>query len=88
MNINKKKEFEAFYKQFKIRNYKKYDDHMADERNITLEELAEAAIANDMHAGQTLDNIKDSLTHITPDMLEEKIEEIKAKQPEDKITNP
>lgn len=58
---------------------KKYDDHMADERNITLEELANAAIANDMHAGATIDNIKDSLEHITPDMLQEKIEEIKEK---------
>jgi hypothetical protein len=57
-----------------------YDDHMADERNITLEELANSAIANDMHAGATLDNIKHSLEHITPDMLQEKIEEIKARK--------
>lgn len=66
---------------------KKYDDHMADERNITLKELADAAIANDMHAGQNIENIKDALEHITPDMLQEKIEEIKETKPED-ITNP
>lgn len=65
---------------------KSYDDHMADERNITLEELAKAAIANEMHAGQTLDNVKDSLNHITPDMLEQKIEEIKASQTKDPTT--
>lgn len=59
---------------------KSYDDHMADQRNITLEELAKAAIANDMHAGATIDNIKDALEHITPDMLQEKIEEIKEPQ--------
>lgn len=59
---------------------KSYDDHMADERNITLQELAEAAIANDMHAGKTLELMKDSLEHITPDMLQEKIEEIKETQ--------
>lgn len=58
---------------------KKYDDHMADERNITTEELAKSAIANGMHAGQTIDNIKDALNHITPDMLQDKIEEIEAK---------
>lgn len=57
---------------------KKYDDHMADQRNITLEELANAAIANDMHAGQTMQNIKDALENITPDMLEEEIEKVKA----------
>jgi len=50
---------------------------MADERNLTLKELADAAIANDMHAGQNIENIKDALEHITPDMLQEKIEEIK-----------
>lgn len=60
---------------------KSYDDHMADERNLTLEELAKAAIANDMRAGQTIKNIQDSLEHITPDMLEEKIEEIKVSKP-------
>ena len=58
-----------------------HDDHMADARNITLEELAEAAIANDMHAGQTIDNIKDALEHITPDMLQEAIDQEKAKTP-------
>jgi hypothetical protein len=52
---------------------------MADERNITLEELAKSAIANDMLAGKTIDNIKDSLEHITPDMLQEKIQDVKAK---------
>jgi uncharacterized protein (DUF433 family) len=63
---------------------KKYDDHMADPRNITLEELAKAAIANEMHAGQTIDNIKDSLNHITPDMLQESIEKAKANIPQEK----
>ena len=58
---------------------KSYDDHMADDRNITLKELAEAAMANDMHAGQTIANIKDSLEHITPDMLQDKIEKVKEK---------
>ena len=58
---------------------KAYDDHMADERNLTLEELAKAAIANEMLAGKTIDNIKDSLAHITPDMLQEKIETVKMK---------
>lgn len=52
---------------------------MADDRNITLKELAEAAMANDMHAGQTIANIKDSLEHITPDMLQDKIEKVKDK---------
>lgn len=56
---------------------KKYDDHMGDERNITTKELAEAAIANEMRAGQTISNISDALQHITPDMLEDKIEELK-----------
>lgn len=65
---------------------KSYDDHMADEHNITLEELAKAAIANEMPAGQTIDNVKDSLNHITPDMLQAKIEEIKAKQAKDTPT--
>lgn len=67
---------------------KSYDDHMADERNLTLEELAKAAIANEMHAGQTMDNIKDALNHITPDMLEQKIEEIKASQAKDPTAEP
>ncbi len=58
---------------------KSYDDHMADERNITLNELAKAAVANDMPAGETIANIKDSLEHITPDMLQDKIEEVKSK---------
>jgi len=58
---------------------KKYDDHMADDRNLTTKELAEAAIANEMRAGQTMDNIKDALNHITPDMLEDVIEEVKTK---------
>lgn len=57
---------------------KTYDDHMADKRNITLEELAKAAVANEMHAGKTIENIKDALEHITPDMLQEKIDEVKA----------
>lgn len=57
---------------------KKYDDHMADQRNITLEELAKAAIANEMHAGQTIQNIKDSLGNITPDMLQDAIEKVTA----------
>lgn len=61
---------------------------MADQRNITLEELAKAAIANDMHAGQTIDNIKDSLEHITPDMLQEAIEKEEAKNPADAPTAP
>lgn len=55
---------------------KKYDDHMGDERNITTKELAEAAIANDMRAGQTMANISDALEHITPDLLEDKIKEV------------
>jgi hypothetical protein len=58
---------------------KAYDDHMADERNITLEELAKAAIANEMLAGKTIDNMKDALQHITPDMLQEKIQTLKEK---------
>lgn len=58
---------------------KKYDDHMGDERNLTTEELAKAAITNGMHAGLTISNIQDSLAHITPDMLEDKIEEVKVK---------
>lgn len=58
---------------------KTYDDHMADERNITTEELAKSAIANEMPAGQTIKNIKDALENITADMLQEKIEEVKAK---------
>ncbi len=53
---------------------------MAEGRNITLQELANAAIANDMHAGKTLELVKDSLAHITPDMLQEKIDEIKESQ--------
>lgn len=61
---------------------KSYDDHMADQRNITLEELANAAIANEMHAGQTIQNIKDSLGAITPDMLQEEIEKVKASNPQ------
>ncbi len=60
---------------------KTYDDHMADDRNITTEELAKAAIANDMPAGQTIENIEDSLKHITPDMLQEKIEELEKSHP-------
>ncbi len=47
-----------------------------------MEELAKAAIANGMPAGQTIENIKDSLEHITPDMLQEKIEEIKTNSPD------
>lgn len=56
---------------------KKYDDHMGDERNITTKELAEAAIANDMGAGQTMSNIAEALDHITPDDLVDKITEVK-----------
>ncbi len=56
---------------------KSYDDHMADDRNLTLKELAKAAIANDMPAGETMNNIKDALEHITPDMLQGKIEKVK-----------
>lgn len=57
---------------------KLYDDHMADQRNITLEELAKAALANEMPAGQTIENIKDALNHISADELQKKIEEVKA----------
>ena len=53
---------------------------MADERNLTLKESAKAAIANDMRAGQTMENIKDALNHITPDMLEDKIEAVRLKK--------
>lgn len=56
---------------------KRYDDHMGDERNLTTKELAKAAIANEMRAGKTMDNIKDALDHITPDQLEDVIEEQK-----------
>lgn len=55
-----------------------YDDHMADDRNITLKELANAAIANDMPAGETKRNIQKALENISDDKLQQKIDDVKA----------
>lgn len=58
---------------------KLYKDDMGNSKNLTLKDFAEAAIASNMSAEDTLANIKEALEEITPEMLQEEIDKLKAK---------
>lgn len=56
------------------------DDDMGNQDNITLTDLAKAAIASKMSAQDTLKAIKDSLGQISVEELAKKINELKNQQ--------
>lgn len=55
------------------------DDDMGNQDNITLTDLAKAAIASKMSAQDTLKVMKDALGQISVEELEQKIDELKNK---------
>ena len=61
-------------------NCRMWTDTMGDERNITLSELAKAAIASDMNGKDTLESMKDAVESITPEELDKEIEKVKSEE--------
>ncbi len=59
-------------------NCRIWNDTMGDERNITLHDLAKAAVASDMNGKDTLESMKDAVESITPEELDKEIEKVKA----------
>lgn len=56
------------------------DDDMNDERNTTLTKVAQGAVANNQDGKTTLENMKESLEQITPQQMDQKIEELKRQE--------
>jgi hypothetical protein len=54
-----------------------WNDTMGDERNVILNDLANAAIASDMDGKETLENMKDAVESIKPEDLDKEIEKVK-----------
>lgn len=56
------------------------NDKMGDERNLTLEDLAEAQMANEGMTGeQTLEEMKKSLDKLKGEDIDKEVENLKAK---------
>lgn len=56
---------------------KMMDDSMGNDNNLTLTDLAKAAIASSMDGKETLENMKESLEIINSEDLDKKIAELK-----------
>lgn len=57
------------------------DNDMGDEDNVTIEDVAKAAVASNMNGQETITNMKQSLEQIKAEDLDKKIQEVKAKKP-------
>lgn len=57
------------------------DNDMGDKDNVTIEDVAKAAIASNMNGQETITNMKQSLEQIKAEDLDKKIEEVKQKKP-------
>lgn len=53
------------------------DDTMGDERNVTLTDLAEGAIASNQDGKTTLENMKSAIKQLSAEDIDQKIEEVK-----------
>lgn len=54
-----------------------WEDDMGKPDNLTLTKVAKAAMAEGMHGSDTLTNLKNACSNITPEEIDKKIAQIK-----------